>query len=85
MNSQKRPDCHNKLLHAYHYEISCHIPHQLPSLKSVAHVDPSKEEQNKVAFDDSTIQAMKEYFHVQDRDVLLKYLRDTMVSAAERR
>jgi hypothetical protein len=51
----------------------------------MARTDPSKEEQNKVAFDDSTIQAMKEYFHVQDRDVLLKYLRDTMVTAAERR
>jgi hypothetical protein len=51
----------------------------------MASVDPSKEEQSKVAFDDSTIQAMKEYFHLQDRDVLLKYLRDTVISAAERR
>lgn len=31
--------------------------------------------------DDTTIQLMESYFHVQDREVLLKYLKDTMVSA----
>jgi len=51
----------------------------------VAHAkDPSsKEEQDNEAFDDLTIHAMKEYFHVQDRGILLKYLRDSMVSVAK--
>jgi hypothetical protein len=33
---------------------------------------------------DATIEVMKGYFHVQDRDVLLKYLRDTLVSPGGR-
>ena len=31
--------------------------------------------------DDSTIKTMEKYFNVHDRNVLLKYLRDTMVAA----
>ena len=31
--------------------------------------------------DDTTIQLIESYFHVQDREVLLKYLKDTVVSA----
>jgi hypothetical protein len=32
------------------------------------------------AFDDTTIEQMGAYFHVQDREVLLRYLRDVMIS-----
>jgi hypothetical protein len=64
--------------------MSCRVSCQLSVLKSVARAEPSRKEPTSAAFDDSTIQAMKEYFHVQDRDVLLKYLSDTTASAAMR-
>lgn len=35
-------------------------------------------------FNETTIEVMKGYFHVQDRDVLLKYLRDTLASSGSR-
>lgn len=49
-------------------------------------VDARNEEvsDSNAIFDDRTLQSMEDYFHVQDRDVLIKYLRDTMASAIER-
>ena len=49
-------------------------------------VDARNEEESdsKAVFDDRTLQSMEDYFHVQDRDVLLKYLRDTLVSTIAR-
>ncbi|MEW6603723.1 MAG: hypothetical protein AB1351_03420 [Thermoproteota archaeon] len=35
-------------------------------------------------FNESTIELMKEYFHVHDRDALLKYLKDTIATYSER-
>lgn len=59
---------------------------QLYSLKHES-LDASPTRERKSAdsvFDEGTIRVMEEYFHVQDRDVLLKYLRDTMLSEANR-
>jgi hypothetical protein len=49
----------------------------LPNDKETSNPDqPSKN-----ILDDITIQLMESYFHVQDREVLLKYLKDTAFSA----
>jgi hypothetical protein len=46
--------------------------------------DSSANDKTEVLFSETTIEGMEEYFHVHDRDVLLKYLRDTMVASADR-
>jgi hypothetical protein len=44
----------------------------------------ASERKNDSPVSDETIEVMKGYFHVQDRDVLLKYLRDTLVTSGGR-
>lgn len=41
----------------------------------------ANDSKTEALFSETTIEGMEEYFHVHDRDVLLKYLRDTMVAA----
>ena len=51
------------------------------SLKYQQFVDDAntiKDCKNDVLFGDAIIKGMEEYFHIQDRDVLLKYLKDTL-------
>jgi hypothetical protein len=52
----------------------------------LAHAEDAniEEESSFAVFDDSTIHAMKEYFHVQERNVLLKYLRFNDVAIEQR-
>jgi len=56
----------------------------LATLKPQAFVEDAIDHKNGGLFDDSTVQTMEKYFHIQDRDVLLKYLRDTLLPASDK-
>jgi hypothetical protein len=49
-------------------------------LPSPRYEQSARGRENEALLDDATIEGMKEYFHLQnhDRDVLLKYLRNTL-------
>jgi hypothetical protein len=54
----------------------------LQSLKYPPIVNDSnttQDRRNDVLFEDATIKGMEEYFHIQNRDILLKYLKDTLL------
>jgi hypothetical protein len=44
----------------------------------------AQDHKNDSFLDETTVEAMQEYFHVLDRDILLKYVRDTLLSASGR-
>jgi hypothetical protein len=50
----------------------------VPSAETKPHVKNSQ-----TNFDEQTISLIERYFRVEDRDALLKYLRDTVAASAE--